>query len=61
LIDGIIQEPLGGAHTNPEESYANVKKEVVKYITELEKLTPKERVKQRIDKFCAMGQVNENV
>ncbi len=61
LIDGIIQEPLGGAHTNPEESFANVKKEVVKYIAELEKLNPKERVKQRIDKFCAMGVVNEAV
>jgi len=59
LIDGIIQEPLGGAHTNPEESFANVKKEVVKYIAELEKLNPKERVKQRIDKFCAMGVVND--
>jgi len=59
LIDGIIQEPLGGAHTNPEESFANVKKEVVKYIAELEQLNPKERVKQRIDKFCAMGVVNE--
>jgi len=59
LIDGIIKEPLGGAHTNPEESFANVKKEVVKYIAELEKLNPKERVKQRIDKFCAMGVVND--
>mgnify|MGYP001615284098 CR=1 FL=1 len=25
LIDGIIKEPLGGAHTNPEESFRNVK------------------------------------
>jgi acetyl-CoA carboxylase carboxyl transferase subunit alpha len=61
LIDGIIKEPLGGAHTNPEESFANVKEAVVKYISELEKLEPKERVKQRIDKFCAMGMVNETV
>jgi acetyl-CoA carboxylase carboxyl transferase subunit alpha len=59
LIDGIIKEPLGGAHTNPEESFANVKAEIVKQLAQLEPLDPKERVKQRIDKFCAMGLVNE--
>ena len=59
LIDGVIQEPIGGAHTNPEESFANVKSEILKHLNELEKLNPKERIKQRIDKFCAMGVVQE--
>ncbi len=61
LIDGVIQEPIGGAHTNQEEAFENVKREIVKHINDLEKIEPKERIKQRIDKFCAMGVVNEAV
>ncbi len=61
LIDGIIAEPLGGAHTDHEGAFKNVKTEILKHLAELEKLDPKKRVAQRIDKFCAMGVVNEGV
>lgn len=61
LIDGIIKEPIGGAHTNHEETFKTVKEEIIKHITALEKIDPKKRVTQRIDKFCAMGVVNEEV
>jgi acetyl-CoA carboxylase carboxyl transferase subunit alpha len=60
LIDGIIPEPLGGAHTNHEEIFKTVKEEIIQHIIKLEKLTPQKRISQRIDKFCAMGVVNEN-
>ncbi len=59
LIDGIIPEPLGGAHTNHEEIFNTVKEEILKHLTILEKLDPKNRVELRIEKFCAMGRVNE--
>jgi len=59
LIDGVIPEPLGGAHTNHEETFKTVKTEILKHIAKLEKLSAKKRVEQRIDKFCAMGKVNE--
>jgi acetyl-CoA carboxylase carboxyl transferase subunit alpha len=59
LIDGIIKEPLGGAHTNHEEVFKTVKEEILKHIATLEKLNPKKRVEKRIEKFCAMGVVNE--
>ncbi len=59
LIDGIIKEPVGGAHTNQEEMFKTVKAEILKQLTTLEKLTPKKRVDQRIEKFCAMGVVSE--
>lgn len=55
LIDGIIKEPLGGAHANREEIFATVKKEVKKHITALSKIDPDTLVAERIDKFCAMG------
>jgi len=59
LIDGIIPEPLGGAHNNHQEIFATVKEEIKKHIAALEKLDPKKRVDLRIEKFCAMGVVEE--
>lgn len=60
LIDGIIPEPLGGAHTNHEEAFNTVKEEIIKHITQLEKISPQKRINERIEKFCAMGVVNED-
>jgi acetyl-CoA carboxylase carboxyl transferase subunit alpha len=59
LIDGIIPEPVGGAHSNPSAMFSTVKEEILKHLTELSKLTPEERVNQRIDKFCSMGVFEE--
>ena len=59
LIDGIVPEPIGGAHTNHDETFKIVKDVILKNLAQLEKLDPKKRVAQRIDKFCAMGVVNE--
>jgi acetyl-CoA carboxylase carboxyl transferase subunit alpha len=59
LIDGIIKEPLGGAHTNPEEMFATVKEEIEKHLAVLVKMKPEKRVTERIDKFCNMGVVVE--
>ncbi len=59
LIDGIIKEPIGGAHTDVKTIAAEVKKTILKNFQELSKLSPQERISQRIDKFCAMGVVKE--
>ena len=37
LIDGIIKEPLGGAHVNPKEAFQNVKEEIIKQLEKLAK------------------------
>ncbi|MBK8567062.1 MAG: acetyl-CoA carboxylase carboxyltransferase subunit alpha [Saprospiraceae bacterium] len=55
LIDGIIQEPLGGAHSQPEEMAVILKNEVLKALAELTKLTPDELVAARINKYSSMG------
>ena len=55
LVDDVIKEPLNGAHRNPEEIFESVKKYIVKTINELEKIDPKKRIDQRIDKFSSMG------
>lgn len=59
LIDGVIPEPLGGAHNDHQGIFETVKQTVLKHIKELEKLNPKKRVDLRIEKFCAMGVVEE--
>ncbi len=59
LIDGIIKEPLGGAHTDVKAIAAEVKKVILENHKELAKLSTEDRISQRIDKFSAMGVVNE--
>lgn len=59
LIDGIIKEPLGGAHCNHEEAFELVKKEIVKHLSKLKKIKADELVEQRMEKFCSMGVFNE--
>jgi acetyl-CoA carboxylase carboxyl transferase subunit alpha len=55
LIDGIIQEPLGGAHSQPEEMAIILKNEILKALAEMRKLTPDELVEARINKYSSMG------
>jgi acetyl-CoA carboxylase carboxyl transferase subunit alpha len=59
LIDGIIKEPLGGAHTDVKWMANHVKKAIKDAAKELLKMTPEQRIDQRIEKFCAMGVVKE--
>lgn len=59
LIDGIVQEPVGGAHSNPSDMFNTVKAEIIKHLGVLNGLSPEERVKRRIDKFCSMGVYKE--
>ena len=58
LVDGIIKEPLGGAHTDKDQMIATLKKTLLKTLKELNALSAEERISQRIDKFSAMGVFN---
>jgi acetyl-CoA carboxylase carboxyl transferase subunit alpha len=57
LIDGIIPEPIGGAHADIDEATAIVKREVIKHLNKLCKADPEKLVGKRIEKFCSMGVV----
>jgi acetyl-CoA carboxylase carboxyl transferase subunit alpha len=59
LIDGIIPEPLGGAHTNQLEAHMIVKEEIKNHLAQLDAIDPQTRIDQRIQKFCSMGVVLE--
>jgi acetyl-CoA carboxylase carboxyl transferase subunit alpha len=58
LVDGIIPEPLGGAHADPEAMYKQVKKEIKKHLSKLIPVHADKRVERRIRKFSSMGVVN---
>ncbi len=59
LVDGIVDEPLGGAHLDHGYMANQLKKTILSTIAELSKLDPRDRIDQRIEKFCAMGVFNE--
>lgn len=55
LIDEIIKEPLGGAHTAPEKMTEILKGEILKAIGELSSVAPDKLINNRIDKYSKMG------
>jgi acetyl-CoA carboxylase carboxyl transferase subunit alpha len=59
LIDGVIEEPLGGAQLDWEDMSNRLKKRILNEIATLEKMTVQQRIDARIDKFCAMGEFEE--
>ena len=59
LIDGIIKEPLGGAHTNMKGAAKEIKKVILHNIKDISKLTTEKMIEKRINKFTSMGVVSE--
>jgi acetyl-CoA carboxylase carboxyl transferase subunit alpha len=55
LVEGIIPEPLGGAHWDYDEAATILKNYLFPVLKELKKFKPEERIKQRIEKFSKMG------
>ena len=55
FIDGIIAEPVGGAHYEPAVAYENLKQSILQNIKAFSAFTGKELETQRQEKFIAMG------
>jgi len=55
LIDGIIKEPLGGAHNDVDFAADKLKKVILSEIEKLEKIDPEKRILDRVKKFSLMG------
>ena len=55
LVDEVIPEPMGGAHTDPDAMAANLKTHLLKQLEVLLQLTATERLQQRYRKFRAHG------
>lgn len=59
LVDGIVKEPLGGAHTDLKWMSNEVKRLILETTKELQALSPTDRISKRIEKFSSMGVVHE--
>jgi acetyl-CoA carboxylase carboxyl transferase subunit alpha len=59
IADDVIPEPLGGAHRDPKKAAALVKKQILKYLSQLRKLSIEELLEKRYQKLRSIGQVLE--
>jgi acetyl-CoA carboxylase carboxyl transferase subunit alpha len=59
LVDGVIPEPLGGAHWDHDQAASMLKDQVIKSIAELKNIDPEKRIDDRIEKFAKMGRWEE--
>lgn len=55
VIDGIVKEPMGGAHWNPKEMYQILRQHLIEQINELNKIEIDEIMKMRYEKYRRIG------
>lgn len=59
LVDGIITEPLGGAHHDPRMMADTMKAKILEDLSVLKSMDIDQVINERIEKFCSMGVVEE--
>ncbi|GDX48937.1 acetyl-coenzyme A carboxylase carboxyl transferase subunit alpha [Bacteroidota bacterium] len=59
LVDGVLPEPLGGAHHDPERMAQTLKDTISNTIRELKLIPVNDLIRDRIQKFCQMGFFDE--
>lgn len=59
IIDGIIREPLGGAHKEPEVAFAHVKTQILQDLESLGAIETDMLIEQRIEKFANIGVMDD--
>ena len=59
LIDGIIKEPVGGAHSNREGAFESVKNTILSSFEELKDMSDEKIVSTRMEKYAEMGVYKE--
>ena len=59
VVDEIVPEPIGGAHSDHNVTAANLKESLIRNLEELRRLKPDKLVRRRREKFLRMGQFAE--
>jgi len=59
LVDEIINEPMGGAHLDPDATGEALREALIRHVNELRKVRPEKLVRRRADKYAAMGAYSE--
>ena len=60
ILDQLIPEPVGGAHSNPLEAAATLKSALLQHLDELSQMTDQQRRDSRYQKFRNMGMFLES-
>ncbi|MBK8443639.1 MAG: acetyl-CoA carboxylase carboxyltransferase subunit alpha [Sphingobacteriales bacterium] len=55
IIDGIIEEPLGGAHQDPNRAAEYLKQQIQEHLAQLQRIDPETRINNRVEKYDKMG------
>jgi acetyl-CoA carboxylase carboxyl transferase subunit alpha len=61
VVDGILPEPLGGAHRDPAAVAQTMKTAIINCLDELDKIPTKELVDQRLAKFRKIGDLMPDI
>ena len=59
IVDGVIQEPLGGAHRDPALAASKLERHIISRLEEVTRLNPRTLVEQRYERFRRLGEVHE--
>ena len=60
VVDGVLPEPVGGAHREPEAAAATLKAELLRHLAAQGGVEPEDRVRLRREKFRRLGVVVES-
>jgi acetyl-CoA carboxylase carboxyl transferase subunit alpha len=59
VIDEIIPEPLGGAHTDPDAAGEVLREALIRNVTELRRIKPDKLIRRRAEKYAMIGAYTE--
>jgi acetyl-CoA carboxylase carboxyl transferase subunit alpha len=59
VIDAIVEEPVGGAHTDPEATAEALRTALSRHVAELRKVKPDRLIRRRAEKFGKIGAFTE--
>jgi acetyl-CoA carboxylase carboxyl transferase subunit alpha len=59
VIDEIVKEPVGGAHSDPDATGEALREALIRHVTELRKIRPEKLIRRRAEKYGAMGAYSE--
>ena len=59
LIDRVVNEPLGGAHRDPQAAATVLKKALVEALRQVREKKPKQLVEERLERLMSYGKFKE--
>src|SRR5687767_7715869 len=59
LIDRVVNEPLGGAHRDPQAAATALKKALVEALRQVQEKKPKQLVEERLERLMSYGKFKE--